>query len=279
MLKRRYLKKLQYFLMRHAIPLSPRDVFAFRTGPKVFANSIPKAGTNLLRQMLNMLPCIAPRWTYHIAENDRSALTQLRHAKRGQVVTAHQYWSKELSDLLIDEGFRSLFIIRDLRDVAVSKAFYITHKDPSHRLHAHYVALKTPDERLMASMKGVDGCFLPRNERANSIGEDAAFFLPWLDQPDCLVVRFEDLIGAHGGGTDETQIRTVSSIINHLGLDLADEEVRRIAANTFFKKSRTFRKGAIGDWKNHFTEEHKRVFKDIAGDALIEMGYEKGRDW
>jgi hypothetical protein len=39
------------------------------------------------------------------------------------------------------------------------------------------------------------------------------------------------------------------------------------------------RKGIVGDWKNVFTEEDKSGFKEIAGDLLIKLGYEKTNDW
>ncbi len=44
-------------------------------------------------------------------------------------------------------------------------------------------------------------------------------------------------------------------------------------------KSPTFRSGKTGEWKNHFTDEHKKIFKDVAGDLLIKLGYEKDNDW
>ena len=39
------------------------------------------------------------------------------------------------------------------------------------------------------------------------------------------------------------------------------------------------RKGVSGDWRNKFTPEHKARFKEIAGDLLIELGYEKDKNW
>ena len=45
------------------------------------------------------------------------------------------------------------------------------------------------------------------------------------------------------------------------------------------KKSPTFRSGKTGEWKKYFTDEHKKIFKDIAGDLLIKLGYEKDNDW
>jgi hypothetical protein len=44
-------------------------------------------------------------------------------------------------------------------------------------------------------------------------------------------------------------------------------------------RKRFYRKGVVGDWKNHFTEEDKRAFKALAGDMLIQLGYEKDMSW
>lgn len=39
------------------------------------------------------------------------------------------------------------------------------------------------------------------------------------------------------------------------------------------------RKGVIGDWKNYFTDEAKRWFKDEAGEALVALRYEDDENW
>lgn len=44
-------------------------------------------------------------------------------------------------------------------------------------------------------------------------------------------------------------------------------------------RKRFYRKGVAGDWKNHFSEEDKQVFKEIAGDLLIRLGYEQDMSW
>jgi hypothetical protein len=43
--------------------------------------------------------------------------------------------------------------------------------------------------------------------------------------------------------------------------------------------SLTFRQGQTGDWRNHFVEEHRSTFKEVAGDTLVRLGYEKDLDW
>ncbi len=45
------------------------------------------------------------------------------------------------------------------------------------------------------------------------------------------------------------------------------------------KRSRTFRSGMAGGWREHFTDEHKQLFKDVAGDLLVRLAYEKNNDW
>ena len=44
-------------------------------------------------------------------------------------------------------------------------------------------------------------------------------------------------------------------------------------------KSPTFRSGKTGEWRQHFTDEHKKIFKEVAGDLLVKLGYEKNNDW
>jgi hypothetical protein len=39
------------------------------------------------------------------------------------------------------------------------------------------------------------------------------------------------------------------------------------------------RKGVAGDWRGVFSERDKRVFREEAGDLLIELRYEESADW
>lgn len=40
-----------------------------------------------------------------------------------------------------------------------------------------------------------------------------------------------------------------------------------------------FRKGRPGDWVNHFTSNHKTLFKKLYPDLLVKLGYESSNDW
>jgi hypothetical protein len=45
------------------------------------------------------------------------------------------------------------------------------------------------------------------------------------------------------------------------------------------KKSHTFRSGKTGGWVDHFNEENKALFKEVSGDLLERLGYEKDNNW
>ena len=91
-------------------------------------------------------------------------------------------------------------------------------------------------------------------------------------------IRFEDLIGPNGGGDWETQLETIQKIADHLGITVTEEKIERVARN-LFGGTGTFRKGQIGAWKKHFKEHHKQAFKAIAGQLLVDLGYETDFDW
>lgn len=267
-------------LAKYPIPLSKREFNAYNNGAKVLINSRAKSGTFLLRRTLSLLPTFAPRWSYHGLVADTPQLQQkIANIRPGQYVSGHLYWSQELIELLVSHDIRTLFIIRDLRDVAVSLANYLTYKNPNHRLHPYFKSLSSDNARLMAVIAGLPETVLNDGKREKSIGESAIAFKPWLNEPNCLVVRFEDLIGSAGGGSDRQQLDSVRAIVNYLGVNLSEAEISQVAQNIFFQRSTTFRKGQIGDWRNHFTEEHKQAFKEVAGDVSIDLGYETGFDW
>lgn len=265
---------------RFPVPLSGRELAAAQGGPRVLANSMPKAGTNLLVRVLSHMPFLAPRWNLHTNDQMNDYLDRIGRIRRGQFLSAHLSWTATLDALLTQRQVRALLIIRDLRDVVVSTVPYITIIQPRHRLSTYLRALPNQEARLNAIIDGIDGELLPDGVRSRSIGEHAMDYLPWMQSPNCLTIRFEDLIGSDGGGSNTSQRETVRTMVQHMRMQLNDKKIEAIAANAFYQGARTFRKGQIGDWRNYFTETHKRRFKEsLAGEALIAMGYERTNDW
>ena len=63
-----------------------------------------------------------------------------------------------------------------------------------------------------------------------------------------------------------------------MNLQISDRNLIKIA-NDLFGGTWSFRKGSIGSWKQYFTQEHKQAFKEVAGQLLIDLGYEKDLNW
>jgi len=268
---------------------TPRRLRARLDGPRVFANSVPKSGTNLLTRCLYLFPMLRPCLDgvslNHVSmnQNRTSDVSEFRRKMartgRGQYSSGHVFYTKENAAIVEHHDITVLLIVRDPRDVVTSHFHYVTEKNTSHRLNEYYASLPGDHERLLASIRGVPGEQTADGDPLESIGEWMNSFLRWADESYVQVVRFEDLIGPQGGGGKPSQVETVRTIADHLGVDLSPGKVEYVADNTFSTDSSTFRKGLIGDWRNHFDPEHVEAFDDEAGAALVELGYEDGRQW
>jgi hypothetical protein len=138
--------------------------------------------------------------------------------------------------------------------------------------------LRSDDERLMETILSFKA-EVSEGTPLRSAFDTFAGCLPWLDHPSTLVVRFEDLIGPRGGGNPNVQRATIKKLGAFVERSLADDQVGEIAQKMYAKTSSTFRKGEVGDWRNHFTEAHRRAFKEVMGDRLVRFGYEQDMDW
>lgn len=277
--------------------------------PRVLANSLPKSGTHLLTQLLNALGM--RNHPFHLTgalgrvqgrnpfrrwqirrRHDRKGIrididndikidrdwlaSNLADVPYGSYIRGHCPYSKEIENLLHKLDYKILFIIRDPRDVVVSY-FHHMVRDKNYPPHSFFVQLPTDDERLKYAITGIRHLDTPRLYRA-PIDFELESVIGWIDSTNVCAVRFESLIGPQGGGEKHTQIQTVQRIMDFLGINYDSQQVEKIAARVFSPSSPTFRKGRIGDWKNHFSEANKRLFNQIAGDYLVRLGYESEVD-
>ena len=174
--------------------------------------------------------------------------------------------------MLSEEGYRGLVISRDPRDVVVSHAHYILKE--AHFLHDYYRSLEDFDRCLMISIEGLheQGVIL------KNIAERVRGVIDWNKSELFLPLRFEDVIGTRGGGELAQQLEVFRDVADHLGIDANDSQILK-AATDMFGEGHSFRKGQIGGWRESFKDEHKARFKELAGDLLIELGYEKDLEW
>lgn len=163
-------------------------------------------------------------------------------------------------------------MIRDPRDIAVSHFNYVTNIDKNHKSHHYFSQLPNDEIRLMTVITGQKNVVEP----INKVLED---YFPWLSVKGCLTVKFENLIGPNGGGNEELQLQSVLDIASFLEISLRENQLNKIIDNIYSSKSPTFSTGQIGKWKEYFTDEHIREFKNSSSEMLIKYGYEKDNNW
>jgi hypothetical protein len=232
--------------------------------PKVLCVSLPKAGTHLIERAV----CLHPRLYRRILPTLNPENVGLRglegvlgRLRPGQVAVAHLPFEEAYPSLL--EGVKAFFVIRDPRDIAVSLAHYIGRRG-DHPLHVAYRERPDLRARIELAILGDAEARPP----APSLESVLAGFAGWLES-GALVVRYEDLIGERGGGDPEAQERALERIYDHLGLEMPAGLPGRI----FSADSPTFRKGAIGQWREHFDAGLQAPFEQEAGRWMEVYGY------
>jgi hypothetical protein len=177
----------------------------------------------------------------------------------------HVPYSPAMAELLRELGYRHVVIVRDPRDVLVSLLHYLLH--PAHELSGDLLSL-APEQRLSLL---VDGGVAPLSGRKiRGVGGAMRSMLEWSRSPDALVVRFEDLVGPQGGGSEELQRRAMLSICCHLGATPDASALQRLCAGLYSQESPTFRKGRIGGWQDELAEEcrdlvERSEYTELAG--------------
>jgi len=258
--------------------------------PVLLGISFPKSGTHLLDQILLGFSRVAPFscrlhsfYAEYEGESGRKrtpeqALRWLASLRPGDVASAHLFARPEVVERVTRSAFVPYFIFRDPRDVAVSHVFYVTEMEPDHVHHAYYQSLPDFDARLKTSILGRPDLDI---EFPDITGRFAPY-LGWLDQSSVMKIHFEDLIHDRAGTLD----RIIDHFLARVPLQILSPQgaprnllLEALETSINPSKSPTFRSGKTGEWKKHFTNEHKKIFKDVAGDLLIRLGYEENNDW
>jgi sulfotransferase 6B1 len=248
--------------------------------PPVFLNSVPKSGTHLVKQILSGFPGLRHREGDEFYEgypNQIEAHRQrLGSPGAGRLASGHVYYSETWHRMLDEFGYRRLFLYRDPRDVVVSLMHFYTYRLPDHPGYVHLSrCLHTNRDRLRALIIGFehDGLGIP------GIDQWCRRFLNWRHDPGALCLTFEELLRSK-----ESQRASIRSIVRYLGtkplpVECEEDVIDAMQAGINPATSFTFRRGEIGSWREEFDAETTIIFKALAGDLLIELGYEADHEW
>lgn len=235
--------------------------------------SPPKCGTHLAGKAVGLI--IGKEPAYYLSElgtKRQGVSTVLRETSLGHFVVAHNF-SQPILRELVNRGYKIIFVVRDPRDQLISVRNWLIGGNwpwiEASKIQDRQLQL---EELITGSIKGwrcFESCFLKYEALLLDFPPECIYFL-----------RFENLVGKAGGGSNEKQLETVFEVAQFLNMSLPPtvEEAEQFAAN-FYGGTRTFRTGQIGNWKTHFSDRHKSLYKARYNDHLIRLGYEVDGNW
>lgn len=254
---------------------------------RVFFTSIPKCGKNLLYSLFHGLG-----FKRHFPTSERyaeaayaAAFTGLNYAypPRDEPFTAadrdglrdelaamsdntvfHRHLLPEpaFRAMLNEAGIRPLFIVRDPRDALVSAANYALEQAKPVQI-VERLGARGFEDILRFLLRGEEGT-------APFLDQFTAFH-PWTEWEEVLTVRFEDLIGERGGGSEAAQRETLVRLLEHVGAD--PSQVAAAMDCVFNPRAGTFFRGQIGSHRAHFRGDIGDLFERSFGRLLDVWGY------
>jgi hypothetical protein len=234
---------------------------------KIIVTEYPKSGGNWVVGMLGDALRLPKRDIYDVT-NERKAFALSKHPWYGGaeqpdlpevcIIKSHELPYSSLTSF----PARFVHLVRDGRDVVVSKYFY--EKD--------FCVKNGIYERFDVSFDD----YVP--QVAAEWGE---YVHSWL-KADAILCRYEDFlrdpVDALTAVLKKLEVDVVASDIRHAVESNTKDKMRR-ALDITFKHNTFVRKGIAGDWRNYFSDDHVRAFKKAAGIVLLKLGYEKDLDW
>lgn len=236
----------------------------------IVALSIPKSGSFLLYKCMNLITQKEAKHAYKAA---------LFSEWEDYFVTNHELPSGQALDGYKAQNIKGVFIYRDPRDQVISSAYFFKEKLKNPRAVAMSMEELITEHMYNSCIWWKYVVFvdveLPYEPSITAL-YDA--MLPWTCQSYIYTTSFEKLVGPKGCGDRDQQIQEIMNIARHIEHPVSLERAEQIA-DQLFGRFETFREGKIGGWKESFSAEHKNICKQVCGDLLITLGYEKDLLW
>lgn len=261
----------------HPSPIQLIEPLEGAGGLRVLVNSVPKAGTHLLLELVRNIVGDGP-WL-----DDRDVKSPEGYAgfldsvdqriamhSAGFAFKGHIPWFPEIEAGLESRGVRVLLIVRDLRDVACSTLRWMRDLSPDWPASRTLLTLPSDHARLMRIIEGLT------EEHPFNLDSGINWSAPlplrferlirWADCiPETSVIRYEDLLGASGAAR---QNQAISGVLDGLGIEADAATIRRLGESVFNPGAITFHTGSAGGWEREFSPEHRRRFVELGGDAV-----------
>ncbi|MFB5615351.1 MAG: hypothetical protein ACE5RI_09745 [Candidatus Nitrosomaritimum yanchengensis] len=243
--------------------------------------SVPKCGTHLAIACIKAITGFSFSFSKH---SGRSWISFESEDLKAPFLARHAIYSPEHDQLIKQHKSIGILILRDPRDQCISWYAFLANQNPDIwpglplNNFKDFISTWIQDTSTLYSSKTSMGWYDKKILSFKGIDDLYYKYLPWMHNTSFYTTTFEKLVGPQGGGSHELQVQEIINIAEHLGYSITEERAIQIT-QTLFGDGITFRKGQIGAWKKHFMPEHKEIFKQVAGQLLIDLGYEKDLNW
>ena len=223
----------------------------------VYINSVPKCGVHLAMKTISL---ILNNYNW-VRGFDINFFKDHKNNKGFNTLYCSHGAGKDF--IIFNEFFkgnprRNFLVTRDPRDVVVSYAYFIK---------------KYPFQWEAGDIKTINKLITELLESDILNNWHNSFYFDWLaNNTKSFVIRFEDLIGSQGGGSDKKQFETLVMMMKYLGVKPTNKLLKHVEDN-LFGDTGTFREGKIGAWKKEFSDEQKVLFHEKYSDLLNKLGY------
>lgn len=242
-------------------------------------HAIPKCGTHYIERTLHLMT------DQTIVVNNITTENLQNACCRNQLIRIFCPYSVAQADLLKNARHKIIALVRDPRDALISHAFYM-------RTFADRKGEKTKRDFFTV---GEDYDTLSFEEQITSLilgGKHSDSYLSyykdrlgWALKKESLTIKYEDLVGLAGGGTDELKHKAVIKIIDYIHLLISEEKTQYVLDNmyvSFGEKAlddKVFERSSIGNWRKFLSETQIKLIKKKIGKEIIQLGYEKNNNW
>ena len=249
-------------------------------GPKVLVNAVPKAGTHLLMGVFDHVPHyrFAGRllWVTEIDERQDGCSAAAQRVGRtfdqtgsSRYIMGHVMHHPLVSIELSRRSIPVVTMVRDPRAIAASAVRYFEEN----KLRRHDLGEGRFNSRVELAQWLIDGQGeLGTPNTIPPLAVRCRQYLGWLEDPNCLIVRFEDLIGEQGGATQDRQLEVIQSILAFTGLE-DRVSATAVAGDLYSSTSHTFSVGKIRTWETVLTPDQIAQVEDETKDFMNLLDY------
>ena len=238
--------------------------------------SIPKSGTHQIKKLIGLLIENTQRIPL-VKEKDyfvRLYPDKLQQVNGPIYHAGHHLGIEENRKLALSYDLKIILNIRDPRNQVVSFARERRNQLPGLTING-VITLMIQNPGFY--WENNSGWFHPVVATIKSLNDFYDLYLDWCSYPNVYMVKFENLVGPKGGGSIKRQLEEIKKIADFLKVDLDRNAITKISRQVW-SGTATF-SGQTSNWKNYFTEDHERLFKEVAGQLLINLGYEQDFNW